>query len=215
MKIQHRMLRTVPAIAVAAILAGNSPSQAANDDNASKPAPGLPPPGGALGRVPLGELVEAPETNVAGTITNPVAGQPQAVEQGHQLFIQMNCADCHGFDAKGGMGPNLTGKYWRYGGTPAAIYDSIYEGRPQGMPAWGRALPPDAIWLVVAYIQSLGGAFPAQAYQASLQGDRQGEQVAPELAFEQGLSGLAPATPQAQGSSQNANPPPQSGSGQR
>jgi cytochrome c oxidase cbb3-type subunit 3 len=162
----------------------------------------------------LGELVEAPETNVGAKIPNPVAGQPQAVEQGHQLFIQMNCADCHGFDAKGGMGPDLTGKYWRYGGTPAAIYDSIYEGRPQGMPAWGRALPPDAIWLIVAYIQSLGGAFPAQDYQASIQGDRPGEQVAPELAFEQGLSGLPPVTPQAQGSGP-ASSQPESGSRRR
>ncbi len=212
MKLRHRTLRTLPAIALVAILAGISPSEAANDDNAPQSASGLPPPSGELGRVPLGELVEAPETNVAGKITNPVAGQPQAVEQGKQLFSEMNCADCHGFDAKGGMGPNLTSKYWRYGGTPAAIYDSIYEGRPQGMPAWGKALPPQAIWLIVAYIQSLGGAFPAEAYQASLQGDRPGEQVAPELSFEQGLSGLSPATPQAQGSNTAS---PQSGSGKR
>ena len=210
MKLQRRMLRTLPAVALLAILAGGGPSQAADEGS----APGLAPPSGDLGRVPLGELVEAPETNVAAGITNPVAGQPQAVEQGHQLFVEMNCADCHGFDAKGGMGPNLTGKYWRYGGTPAAIYDSIYEGRPQGMPAWGKALPPQAIWLIVAYIQSLGGAFPAASYQASLQGDRPGELVAPELSFEQGLSGLSPSTPQAQDGGA-ASPQPQGGSGQR
>ncbi|HJS85217.1 MAG TPA: c-type cytochrome [Acetobacteraceae bacterium] len=213
MKPQHRMLRILPAVAVAAILAGSGPATAANDSNA-QPAPGLAPPSGDVGRVPLGELVEAPETNIGAEITNPVAGQPQAVAEGQQLFMQMNCASCHGYDAKGGMGPDLTGKYWRYGGTPAAIYNSIYEGRPQGMPAWGKALPPQAIWLVVAYIQSLGGAFPAEAYQASLQGDRPGEQVAPELSFEAGLSGLAPSTPQGQGSP-NANPQPPSGSGQR
>jgi cytochrome c oxidase cbb3-type subunit 3 len=210
MKLRYRVFHVVPAIAFAAILAGSGPSEAANEGS----GPGLAPPSGDLGRVPLGELVEAPETNVGAKIPNPVAGQPQAVEQGHQLFIQMNCADCHGFDAKGGMGPDLTGKYWRYGGTPAAIYDSIYEGRPQGMPAWGRALPPDAIWLVVAYIQSLGGGFPAQDYQASIQGDRPGEQVAPELAFEQGLSGLPPETPQAAGSGP-ASSQPESGSRRR
>jgi cytochrome c oxidase cbb3-type subunit III len=213
MKLQRRTLRTLPAMALVAILAGSGPSEAANDGGAPQAAPGLAPPSGDLGRLPLGQLVEAPETNIGARITNPVAGQPQAVEQGRQLFIQMNCADCHGFDAKGGMGPNLTTKYWRYGGTPAAIYDSIYEGRPQGMPAWGKALPPDAIWLIVAYIQSLGGTFPPEAYQASLQGDRPGEEVAPELAFEAELSGLTPSTPQAQGG--GANPQPQSGSGKR
>jgi cytochrome c oxidase cbb3-type subunit 3 len=214
MKFRHRTFRMLPAIALGVILAGNGPSIAANSDTGAQAAPGLAPPSGELGRVPLGELVEAPETNVAAGITNPVAGQPQAVEQGKQLFAEMNCADCHGFDAKGGMGPSLAGKYWRYGGTPAAIYDSIYEGRPQGMPAWGKALPPQAIWLIVAYIQSLGGAFPAEAYQASLQGDRPGEQVAPELSFEQALSGLTPSTPQAQGGG-NARPQSQTGSGKR
>ena len=213
MKIRHWMLRTLPAIILVALLAGSSSSEAANDGNAPL-APGLPPLGGNLARVPLGDLVEAPKGNIAADITNPVAGQPQAVEQGRQLFIQMNCADCHGFDAKGAMGPNLTGKYWRYGGTPAAIYKSIYEGRPQGMPAWGRVLPPESVWLIVAYIQSLGGTFPPKAYQASLQGDRPGEQMAPELAFEQALSGLSPSTLQATGGA-NTTPQSQSGSGKR
>ena len=139
--------------------------------------------------------MEAPERSIASGITNPAAGQAQAVEQGTQLFIQMNCAGCHGFDAKGGMGPDLTTNHWRYGGTPAGVYKSISEGRPQGMPAWGRALPPESIWLLVAYIQSLGGTFPAEAYQASLQGDRPGELVAPELSFEQSLNGPSPAAP--------------------
>ncbi|MDQ2804813.1 MAG: cytochrome c [Pseudomonadota bacterium] len=68
------------------------------------------------------------------------------------------------------------------------------------MPAWGKALPPQAIWLIVAYIQSLGGTFPAAAYQPSIQGDRSGEQVAPEIAFEQELDGLPPSVPQPGGS---------------
>ena len=182
------MLRAVPAIALLGTLAGSGSLLAANERDAASSALGLPP-GGDLARVPLGDLVEAPEGSIASGITNPSAGQPQAVEQGGQLFSQMNCAGCHGFDAKGGMGPDLTNTYWRYGGTPAAIYKSIYEGRPQGMPAWGRALPPESIWLLVAYIQSLGGSSPAEAYKASLQGDRPGELVAPELSFEQSLNG--------------------------
>ena len=93
----------------------------------------------------------------------------------------MNCAGCHGYDANGGMGPNLTDTYWRYGGSPAAIFKSIYEGRPQGMPAWNPALPPDEIWKLVAYIQSLGGAYSAAQYEASVQGDRVGDNVAPEV----------------------------------
>ncbi|HZP86155.1 MAG TPA: c-type cytochrome, partial [Burkholderiales bacterium] len=98
-------------------------------------------------------------------------GNPTAVQEGKNLFIKMNCAGCHGYDAGGGMGPSLVDHYWRYGGVPVSVYKSIYEGRPQGMPAWGRALPPQEIWKIVAYLESLGGTFPADAYHAALQGD--------------------------------------------
>ncbi len=90
------------------------------------------------------------------------------------------------------MGPALNDKYWRYGGTPAQIYKSIYEGRPKGMPAWGTALPPNDIWQLVAYIESLGGSFPANEFQAAAQGDRASDQMAPELNFEQALDGSPP-----------------------
>lgn len=69
------------------------------------------------------------------------------------------------------MGPNLKDKYWRYGGSPAAVYRSIASGHPQGMPAWSLALPPDQIWKLVAYIQSYGGMVPPADYQGALQGD--------------------------------------------
>jgi cytochrome c oxidase cbb3-type subunit 3 len=114
----------------------------------------------------------APPINVS--IDNPLAKDPNAVEEGKKLFVSMNCAGCHGYDAKGGMGPDLTDTAWRYGGTPIDIYKSIYEGRAQGMPAWGNVLPSTPIWQLVAYIQSLGGTFPptpaGDAQQAQDQG---------------------------------------------
>jgi len=122
--------------------------------------------------VPLGDLAGTAAQRFPANIANPLGGTDQAtIEGGHKLFGQMNCAGCHGYDAKGGMGPDLTDRYWRYGGTPVQIYKSIYEGRPQGMPAWGKALPDRSIWALTAYIQSLGGAFPAGAYHAGLQGN--------------------------------------------
>ena len=122
-----------------------------------------------IAELPLGDVAGAAQNTA--DIPNPYAHDPQAVQDGHQLFIQMNCAGCHGYDAKGGMGPNLTDTYWRYGGVPVALFKSIYEGRPQGMPAWNPVLPPDVIWKLVAYIQSLGGTLDASQAQAWLQGD--------------------------------------------
>ncbi|MEO7336518.1 MAG: c-type cytochrome [Caldimonas sp.] len=129
--------------------------------------------------MPLGDVAGAATFPSAPSMGNPYEGNPRAVTEGHELFVRMNCAGCHGYEGKGGMGPNLTDGYWRYGGVPASIFKSIYEGRPQGMPAWNPSLPPQDIWKLVAYVQSLGGAYPAGERQAAMLGDRAGDNVAP------------------------------------
>ena len=110
----------------------------------------------------------------------PHGNIPHTVQQGRQLFVKMNCAGCHAYDGSGNMGPDLTDTYWRYGGLPIQIYKSIQEGRPEGMPSWGDALPPDELWALVAYIQSLGGSVSDSAYNHARQGDQPGERIAPE-----------------------------------
>jgi len=90
------------------------------------------------------------------TLTNPYAGNAQRAAEGAKLFIAYNCMDCHGADGSGAMGPSLQDGRWHFGGTPGNIFQSIYEGRPDGMPAWGGRIPDDQIWRLVAYVQSLG-----------------------------------------------------------
>jgi cytochrome c oxidase cbb3-type subunit III len=126
---------------------------------------------GEMASIPLGDWAGVTPNSLVTTIKNPYAGDEAAIRAGRELFQNMNCADCHGYNLKGGMGPDLTDTYWRYGGSPAAIYKSIYEGRPEGMPAWGRTLTPALIWRLVAYIQSFGGGFPPQLATSGRQGD--------------------------------------------
>ncbi|HVX38066.1 MAG TPA: c-type cytochrome [Gemmatimonadaceae bacterium] len=126
---------------------------------------------GALSRVAIGDLAGIGNNSLDMVVNSPYAGNAGAIAKGHELFVNMNCAGCHGYDLKGGMGPDLTDTYWRYGGAPADIYKSIFEGRPQGMPAWGRAIPASDIWKVVAYIEAQGGAFPGRLADAARQGD--------------------------------------------
>lgn len=144
--------------------------------------PPITPPEGLPALVPLGHVAGAVDLHLPEDVPNPLQGQNSAIESGKELFIKMNCAGCHGYGAKGSMGPNLTDKYWRYGGAPVDVFKSIFEGRPQGMPAWGEKLSTNEIWQVVAYIQSLGGTFPARFYHQALQGNRENELQAPELA---------------------------------
>lgn len=108
-------------------------------------------------------LPEGPYPGVAvsaleQTATNPYGSDSGAAKRGEQLFLGMNCSGCHGQDAKTGIfAPNLTNNYWRYGGSDADVFNSIYEGRARGMPAWGAVLSTNQIWELVAYIRSLGG----------------------------------------------------------
>ena len=129
------------------------------------------PPEGNLARVAIGDLAGAGNNTFETTIANPYANDMSAIKEGHELFVNMNCAGCHGYDLKGGMGPSLVDTYWRYGGSPADIYKSIFEGRPQGMPAWGRSIPSVEIWKVVAYIQAKGGTFSPGLADRGRQGD--------------------------------------------
>lgn len=134
----------------------------------------------AFDQVPVGHTAGVIGGAAALSTPNPYEGQPQAIKEGKALYQKMNCAGCHAYDGSGNMGPSLIDTYWRYGGLPIQIYKSIHDGRPKGMPAWGDALPPEDIWKIVAYIESLGGTVPAAGYHGALQGDKPGEQVAPE-----------------------------------
>jgi len=159
---------------VAAALCSGGVTAYADSDTANAEASsqqGNLPSEGKPAQVPLGDLAGAKESKIAPQIENPKAGDRQAIENGKKLFSTMNCASCHGYDGKGGMGPDLSDTYWKYGGTAVMIYKSIFEGRPEGMPAWQAMLPSDPIWDIVAYIQSLGGTFPADKFEAGLNGD--------------------------------------------
>ena len=85
---------------------------------------------------------------------NPVAGDPASVREGGEMFTAMNCDGCHGGGATGWVGPSLTDGRWRYGGSDAEVFSSIYYGRPKGMPAFGGLLPPNVVWKLVTYLKA-------------------------------------------------------------
>lgn len=149
--------RIEPAVILAALaLAACQPSRG---DSTTQTPPAKVPADEALAQIPLGNPPGAPAALGEG-VRNPFEGNAQAVQEGKTLYGAMNCAYCHAAAGAGLIGPPLNGPGWRYGGTPAALYKSIHDGRPLGMPAWGARLPPDEIWKLVAYVESLGGAAP-------------------------------------------------------
>lgn len=91
-----------------------------------------------------------------GDVKNPYAGDAAAAAEGRQLFVQYNCAGCHGGRAGGGMGPSLRDSLWTYGSSDVQLLGTITEGRSAGMPAWGGRIPQDQMWKIIAYIRTLG-----------------------------------------------------------
>ncbi|MEJ2314887.1 MAG: c-type cytochrome [Nitrospirota bacterium] len=84
---------------------------------------------------------------------NPFAGNEEAIAQGQKLFSEY-CSECHG-TGTGGRGPNLTDADWIYGGSDADVYQSIFKGRPGGMPSMRYDMNDEEIWKTIAFIRSL------------------------------------------------------------
>ena len=95
-------------------------------------------------------------TTVPGEAPNlTLLGQePGRLDTGAATF-KKNCAVCHGPEAKGKIGPNLTLHTKKYGNADGNILLTIRKGRPGGMPAWGKILKPDELLSVASFIRSL------------------------------------------------------------
>jgi cytochrome c oxidase cbb3-type subunit 3 len=79
------------------------------------------------------------------------------VQAGQAVFGQQ-CASCHGAQAQGSIGPNLTDAYWLHGGKPLDIQKTVTDGAiEKGMPAWGRTLGSERVRQLTAYLLTLKG----------------------------------------------------------
>lgn len=102
------------------------------------------------------------------------AAKPDVVAKGEARFTK-TCAPCHGAQAQGLIGPNLTDDRWIHGGQVEQVFQSIVKGWPaKGMPPWGRAIPPEEIAALTSYIRSIQGSNPPNPKPA------EGDPVAPE-----------------------------------
>lgn len=85
------------------------------------------------------------------------------LEEGKASFIT-NCAACHGQEGQGGVGPNLTDKFWIHGGSISSVYKTIKNGVPQkGMIPWKTQMQPATILKIASFIQTLQGTDPPGA----------------------------------------------------
>ena len=91
---------------------------------------------------------------------NPRAGDPAAVRAGAAMFRE-RCADCHGPDAKGVRGPDLTG-LWTSEANDGRVFQTIRQGVPGSIMPPSTA-PDEEIWAIAAYLRSISTAAPSAA----------------------------------------------------
>jgi putative heme-binding domain-containing protein len=101
--------------------------------------------------------------------TNPLAGKPEAIDGGRNIY-RGRCGVCHGIDAKGYRGSDLTTGDWVHGGSDAQLFTTISRG-VAGTEMPGNAnMSDDEVWMVIAYLRTLnapGTAVPDRGDAAS------------------------------------------------
>jgi len=53
------------------------------------------------------------------------------------------------------MGPDLMDGAWIYGSRLTQIHETLVDGRPNGMPAWGGKIPDQQLWQLAVYVRSM------------------------------------------------------------
>jgi putative heme-binding domain-containing protein len=90
---------------------------------------------------------------------NPLEGNPDAIRTGMGMF-RVRCADCHGMDATGVRGPDLT-QVWASGRTDHGLFRTVRSGVPgTEMPAIGVRSPDEDVWKILAYLRTLAAPAP-------------------------------------------------------
>ena len=85
---------------------------------------------------------------------NPFAGDSSAAIEGKRLFLKTGCYSCHGHEAEGAIGPDLTDDVWIYKPTDSMIFNTISNGRPGTvMASFSNDLSKDEIWKIIEFLR--------------------------------------------------------------
>jgi mono/diheme cytochrome c family protein len=100
-------------------------------------------------------FIRAWEADPPTELPAAVAEVPAASASGDEVFASL-CAQCHGSDGSGGIGPALDDPQWQAAMSDDQIFSEINEGHPAtSMIAWGEILNAGQITELVSHIRSL------------------------------------------------------------
>ena len=92
------------------------------------------------------------QTEVIGELENPLSPAPEVLAAGRDLYAQ-HCAQCHGDDLGGDIGPELTDAA---DFEEAELFRDLWNGIPDGgMPSYSN-LGQERIWKMVTFLRNQG-----------------------------------------------------------
>lgn len=98
---------------------------------------------------------------------NPYIGNAEAIAKGKKIFQLYSCTQCHGPEAKGQVGPGLTGPTFKYpkDATNKGMFETIWNGTNGGMGAKGvglmvpgdntQGIKPDEVLQIISWVRSM------------------------------------------------------------
>jgi len=94
-------------------------------------------------------------TQTAGqAVKNPFDGDATAAAEGKQIYLKNGCYACHGHEAEGAVGPDLTDDEWIFAPSDKMIFNTIAKGRKGTvMSPFAGQMTPDEIWKVVEFLR--------------------------------------------------------------
>jgi cytochrome c oxidase cbb3-type subunit 3 len=99
-------------------------------------------------------LVTYAALGTAQGITNPLTPEPAIVAEGKKLYHSAGCIACHGNNARGAVGPDLTDDEWLRKPSDEMVFNTIRNGR-QGTAMSGFAgdLTDAQIWTIITWLR--------------------------------------------------------------
>lgn len=87
-------------------------------------------------------------------LTNPLSPDEPTVTAGRKLFNRTGCIACHGNNARGAVGPDLTDDEWMRQPTDEMIFNTIKNGRSGTvMSGFGTDLTDEQIWQIITWLR--------------------------------------------------------------
>jgi len=91
---------------------------------------------------------------VAEEIKNPYGLDPAAAGEGRKLYDALGCVACHGNNARGAVGPDLTDNEWMRAPSDEMIFNVIRNGRSGTLMSPFKDFAKDEqIWQIVTYLR--------------------------------------------------------------